>query len=97
MGQKGLAFAAFSGLVVIQGIIVSSSATGTFIRLERIMAYWAKVLPLRVFDLRYEELTADQEAITQQLVAFCGLDWDDRCLRFQDTKRLVRTTGIPQV
>ena len=44
---------------------------------ERLMAHWARVLPVPIFELRYEDLTADQEAVSRRLVAFCGLDWDE--------------------
>jgi hypothetical protein len=64
---------------------------------ERLMAHWARVLPLAVFELHYEELTANQEAISRELVAFCGLEWDERCLRFHESNRVVRTASTLQV
>jgi hypothetical protein len=48
-------------------------------------------------DLHYEELTADQEAASRRLLAFCGLEWDERCLRFHDTQRVVQTSSVLQV
>ena len=64
---------------------------------ERLMAHWVKVLPLPLLDLHYEELTADQEAASRRLLAFCGLEWDERCLRFHDTQRVVHTSSVLQV
>jgi Flp pilus assembly protein TadD len=64
---------------------------------ERLMAHWRRVLPVPVFELRYEELTADQEAVSRRLVEFCGLEWDERCLRFHETRRPVRTASTLQV
>jgi hypothetical protein len=64
---------------------------------ERLMAHYAQVLPLPLFELNYEELTAQQEAVSRRLVEFCGLDWDDRCLRFHETARTVRTSSSLQV
>jgi tetratricopeptide (TPR) repeat protein len=64
---------------------------------ERLMAHWANVLPMRMFELRYEELTADPETVSRQLVAACGLAWDDRCLEFNVTERPVRTASMLQV
>jgi tetratricopeptide (TPR) repeat protein len=64
---------------------------------ERLMAHWATVLPLPLFELRYEELTADQEAVSRRLVDFCGLEWDDRCLRFHENERPVWTASFLQV
>jgi tetratricopeptide (TPR) repeat protein len=64
---------------------------------QRLMAHWAEVLPLPVFDLSYEELTTDQEAVSRRLVDFCGLEWDERCLRFHETQRPVWTASVLQV
>ena len=61
------------------------------------MAHQAQVLPLPIFELIYEELTADQEAVSRRLIRFCGLDWDERCLRFHETKRTVNTSNALQV
>src|SRR4051794_17789395 len=61
------------------------------------MAHRAAVLPLPLFEPRYEGLTAGQEATSRRLIAFCGLVWDDRCLRFEEASRVVRTASILQV
>jgi tetratricopeptide (TPR) repeat protein len=63
----------------------------------RLMAHWSAVLPLPIHEVRYEELVHDQEAMTRKLLAFCGLDWDDRCLTFYNTRRVVRTASRVQV
>jgi hypothetical protein len=31
------------------------------------------------------------------MIAHCGLDWDDACLDFHDSKRSVRTASVTQV
>jgi hypothetical protein len=64
---------------------------------ERLMAHWRAVLPVGVFDLAYEELTADLEGVSRCLLDFCGLPWDDRCLRFNESRRIVRTSSALQV
>jgi len=64
---------------------------------ERLMAHWGKVLPVPLFEVFYEDITANQESTTRRLLAFCGLDWDERCLHFNDTQRVVRTASILQV
>ncbi len=61
------------------------------------MDHWRRVLPLPIFELQYEELTAEPEAVSRRLVAFCGLAWDERCLRFHETERPVRTASMLQV
>ncbi len=48
-------------------------------------------------SLRYEDLVSDQEAQTRRLLKFCGLDWDARCLDFQNNAVGLMTASILQV
>lgn len=64
---------------------------------EDLMAHWRTALATPVFELRYEELVADQEATSRRLLSFCGLPWDDRVLNFQDSQRPVMTASSLQV
>ena len=48
-----------------------------------LMAHWRTALPGRFIDLDYETLVSDPNATTRQLIASCGLDWDESCLDFQ--------------
>ena len=34
---------------------------------------------------------------TRRIIDFCGLDWDDRCLAFHASGRIVRTASYEQV
>lgn len=57
-----------------------------------LMGHWARVLASgSVFDVRYEELVSDQEAVTRELLSFCGLPWNERCLRPEESRRSVAT------
>jgi len=40
---------------------------------------------------------ADQEAQSRRLIEYCGLEWDDACLDFHQSKRAVRTASMAQV
>jgi tetratricopeptide (TPR) repeat protein len=64
---------------------------------ERLMDHWRAVLPAGPLEVVYEELVAHPEAVSRQLVAFCGLDWDDRCLAFHESPRAVQTMSKLQV
>jgi tetratricopeptide (TPR) repeat protein len=64
---------------------------------ERLMAHWRSVLPLPLVEVAYEDLVSDPEAVSRRLVAFCGLEWDDRCLAFHENPREVRTASVLQV
>jgi tetratricopeptide (TPR) repeat protein len=64
---------------------------------EQVMAHWRGTLTLPLLEIRYEEVVAAQEVESRRLLEFCGLPWDERCLRFHETKRVVRTASYDQV
>jgi tetratricopeptide (TPR) repeat protein len=65
---------------------------------ERLMAHWRSVLPPdRLLEVQYETLVAEPEAGSRRLIEFCGLEWDDACLRPQENERVVRTASSWQV
>ena len=61
------------------------------------MRHWRAVLDLPMLELDYEELVANQEETSRRLVNFCGLPWDDACLRFYENPRRARTASFDQV
>jgi hypothetical protein len=64
---------------------------------DRIMRHWHALFPGRIYELNYQRLVGDPEATIRDLLAFCGLSWDDRVMRFYETQRPVRTASIRQV
>jgi hypothetical protein len=64
---------------------------------RQLMGYWRSVLEYPIMDVQYEELLANQEAVSRRLVEYCGLPWDGRCLQFQDNPRMVMTASHDQV
>lgn len=64
---------------------------------SRAMAHWRSMFPGKIVDIRYEDLVANPEAVIPQIIAACGLDWDDRCMAFHQHQRSVNTTSLWQV
>lgn len=65
---------------------------------ERLMAHWRAVLPAgTLMEVPYEPVVEDLEGWARRLIAHCGLDWDDACLRFHESKRQVHTASMAQV
>lgn len=64
---------------------------------RQLMEHWKQVLPLPMLEVQYEQMVAEPECMSRELIAFCGLEWDDRCLRFYETKRVVNTLSYDQV
>ena len=64
---------------------------------ERLMTHWREVLPFPIHEVCYEELVTNQERVTRELLSHCGLEWDERCLTFYNTRRAVQTASTIQV
>ena len=62
-----------------------------------LMAHFDEVLPGRVHRVIYEQMVDDTEAQVRALLDYCGLDFDERCLRFFENDRAVRTASSEQV
>jgi tetratricopeptide (TPR) repeat protein len=67
-------------------------------RYESLMMHWRRVLPAgAMIDVHYEDVVNDLEGQARRLIAYCGLDWDDRCLSFYTARRPVKTPSAFQV
>ena len=68
-----------------------------YLRFNRLVAFWQRALPDRILEVSYEDLVEQQETVTRQLLDFCGLDWHERCLRFEENSAPVATASAVQV
>jgi hypothetical protein len=50
-----------------------------------------------MLEVRYENVVEDLETNARRIVSYCGLQWDDTCLRFYESKRPVKTSSVEQV
>ena len=66
-------------------------------RYAEMMEYWKEALPRAPFELDYAELVSEQEGVTRRLLDYCGLPWNDDCLRFHKVERPVTTASNWQV
>jgi len=74
------------------------AALGRIYRLyERMMRHWREALDLSMREVSYEALVSDQESVSREIIDFCGLEWDDACLRFHESGRSVGTLSYDQV
>jgi tetratricopeptide (TPR) repeat protein len=64
---------------------------------QRLMAHWREVLPPdRFIEVDYEALVAAPEPLTRQLIATCGLEWNDACLAPHLNQRQITTASLWQ-
>jgi tetratricopeptide (TPR) repeat protein len=64
---------------------------------RRLMSHWRRVLPTPCLDLTYERLVGETHQVVQELLHFCGMDWEPACEQFYQTERGVRTPSRWQV
>jgi predicted Zn-dependent protease len=62
-----------------------------------LMAHFDEVLPGRVHRVIYERMIDDTESEVRRLLDYCGLPFEDACLRFYENERAVRTASSEQV
>ena len=61
------------------------------------MQHWADVLPLTMLEVHYEDVVRDLEQAARRMIAYLGLEWNEACLEFHRTQRVVRTPSQWQV
>ena len=62
-----------------------------------LMAHFDAVLPGRIHRVHYEDVVADLEGEVRRLLDYCGLPFEEQCLRFHETRRVVQTASSEQV
>ena len=62
-----------------------------------LMAHFDAVLPGRIHRVQYESLIADLDTEVRRLLDYCGLPFEEQCLRFHETRRVVQTASSEQV
>jgi tetratricopeptide (TPR) repeat protein len=96
---RDTAFSCFS-LLFTRGHVYSYDLAelGRYCRgYQQLMKHWHAVMPGVILDVHYEDVVDNLEREAQRIIAYCGLDWDDRCLDFHRTARSVRTASATQV
>jgi tetratricopeptide (TPR) repeat protein len=63
----------------------------------RLMNHWHSILPGGVLTVQYESVVDDLETQVDTLLAHCGLEFEEACLRFHEQDRAVRTASSEQV
>jgi tetratricopeptide (TPR) repeat protein len=63
----------------------------------RLMNHWQSILPGGVLTVQYEEVVDDLDTQVRTLLAHCGLDFEEACIRYYEKDRAVRTASSEQV
>lgn len=68
-----------------------------YIAYAALMDHWRRLFPDIVFDVSYEGLVNDQEGVSRDIIAHCGLEWEPACLAFDKNRAPVATASAAQV
>jgi tetratricopeptide (TPR) repeat protein len=68
-----------------------------YVAYSRLLDHWRRILPDRFLDVDYEDLVGHQEETTRRMLAFCGLEWEDGCLSFDENEAPLLTASSAQV
>ena len=60
------------------------------------MKYWNKLFPNYIYNVEYENVVKNPNHQIPQLINFCNLKWDKRCLSFYNNKRAIKTASHTQ-
>ncbi|WP_034302620.1 tetratricopeptide repeat-containing sulfotransferase family protein [Herbaspirillum sp. RV1423] len=65
---------------------------------QALMESLRKVSPAdRFLEVDYESVVDNLEGEARRMISFVGMPWDDACLSFHKTRRIVRTASVSQV
>ncbi|HEY3637535.1 MAG TPA: sulfotransferase [Rhizomicrobium sp.] len=62
-----------------------------------LMEHWRTELPGRIHFIQYERLVEDTDTEIRRLLDYCGLPFEEACLRFWETGRAISTPSAEQV
>ena len=98
-GAMGCCFSGFKQLFAEgQEFTYGLEEVGRYYRgYVELMDHWDRMLPGKVLRVQYEDVVADLEPQVRRILDFCGLPFEDACLRFHETQRAVRTASSEQV
>ena len=63
----------------------------------RLMDHWDEVMPGFVLRVMHEDVVDDLESQVRRILDFCGLPFEESCIRFHETERNIRTPSSEQV
>jgi tetratricopeptide (TPR) repeat protein len=61
-----------------------------------LMKFWNKKIPGEIYDIKYEDLIANPESEIKNLIFAAGLNWDEKCLKYNENKNVIKTLSVNQ-
>ena len=63
---------------------------------NNMMKYWKKEFKEDIFELNYEDLINNPDQKIKELIKYCDLKWQEKCLEFYDNKKSIKTVSFLQ-
>jgi tetratricopeptide (TPR) repeat protein len=68
-----------------------------YVQYRRLLAHWKTLYGADIFDLDYDALVREPRSTIELLTRFCGLEWEEACLSFEQRAGAVKTASVWQV
>ena len=63
---------------------------------KRLMNYYRDETDISFFEVQYENLINYTEEVSRKIIDYCGLEWNEQCLRYYESNQIVRTASYEQ-
>lgn len=64
---------------------------------RRLMSHWKSLYGADILDFDYDAFVREPRPAVARLLSFCGLDWEEDCMSFQQVNNAVKTASVWQV
>jgi hypothetical protein len=61
-----------------------------------LMKYWNKLYSGFIHNIRYEDLIINTNNEVKELISFCGLEWENKCLEYYKNDNPIKTVSFNQ-
>ena len=67
-----------------------------YINYYQLMKFWNIKIPNFIYNVSYENLISKPDKEIKNLIKYCGLGWEDKCLKFYNNKKPIKTVSSAQ-
>ncbi|MBV1905033.1 MAG: sulfotransferase [Pseudomonadales bacterium] len=68
-----------------------------YLQFDQLIRHWRKLFGGRIMEVAYEELVDTPESVSWDVMKYCGLPWEDDCLKGYNSQRAVSCNGPAKV
>ena len=63
---------------------------------NEMMKFWNEIFEGEIYNNKYEDLVNNKDSKTKEIIKFCNLDWDEKCLNHHKNLNPIKTLSINQ-